>query len=62
MKPKVYVLWHQPSNYLATCEIRSSGGLPLLSVCDDEFTGINPFYSYPFSMLYSFGWIKIGEL
>ncbi len=62
MKPKIIVLWHQPSNFLATSEIRTRGGLPLLAVCDDEFKGINPFFSYPITMLIHFGWTVIGEL
>ncbi len=62
MKPKVMVLWHKPSNYLATAEIRLHGGLPLLAVCDDEYMGINPFYSYPLNWLHYYGWFVIGEL
>jgi hypothetical protein len=62
MKPKILVLWHEPSDMLATCEINESGFLPLLAVCDEEFNGINPFYSYPLNWLTSFGWLMVGEL
>ncbi len=59
---KVKVLWHQPSNYLAVVDDRDRAGLPLLTVIDEEFTGINPFYSYPLTFLKMWGWIEIGEL
>lgn len=59
---KILVLWHEPSNYLATTEIRKDGGLPLLAVCDEEFNGINPFYAYPLGWLKGYGWHVIGEL
>jgi len=61
-KPIVRVLWHEPSNMLAAYEIRQSSGLPLLMVLDDEFTGSNPFYTYPQSFLDGFGWHVLGEL
>lgn len=61
MKPKITVLWHEPSNYMATFETRESG-LPLLYICDDEYKGINPFYAYPLYLLKTCGWIVIGEL
>lgn len=60
MKPP-RLLWHEPSNSLAVAD-PASGGLPLLTVLDDEFTGINPFYSYPLTMLQYFGWVDLGEL
>ncbi len=62
VKTKIRVLWHEPSNTLATTEIRTDGGLPLLAICDDNYTGINPFYSYPLIFLKSFGWTVLGEL
>lgn len=62
MKPKITVLWHELGNHLATFETKDSG-LPLLDICDDDFKGINPFYSYPLSWLLEYyGWVKIGEL
>lgn len=60
--PKIIVLWHEPSNMLATCQIRSEFGLPLLAVCDEEYEGINPFYSYPIEFLKHYGWIVVGDL
>lgn len=62
MSNAIFVLWHAPSNYMATCEIRKGGALPLLLILDDEFTGINPFYTYPLSFLSGYGWEVIGEL
>lgn len=59
MKPKL--LWHESSNYLAVADFKS-GGLPLLTVLDDEFTGINPFYSYPLNWLVMYGWTVLGDL
>ena len=62
MKPTtVKVLWHEPSNMLAICD-PAFGGLPLITVLDDEFTGINPFYSYPFEYLKLYGWRDLGDL
>lgn len=59
----ILVLWHEPSNMLATSEIRTDGGFPLLAVCDNEYPGINPFYAYPLDWLVrSYGWHVIGEL
>lgn len=55
------VLWHEEANVLAIVD-PAFGGLPLLNVCDDDFHGINPFYSYPVDFLKHFGWIEIGEL
>lgn len=62
MKPNTKVMWHPNSNFLGVFEIRKDGGLPLVLICDDEYKGINPFYTYPLSMLHMFGWIVIGEL
>jgi hypothetical protein len=62
MKPNIIVLWHEPSNMIATMPMNGSS-LALLSVCDDEYKGINPFYAYPTQMLIDYyGWIKLGEL
>lgn len=56
------VLWHEKGNHLAIADL-NNGGLPLLTVCDDEFGGINPFYSYPLHILIKYyGWIEIGEI
>ncbi len=63
MKPRIMVLWHEPSNFLATTEIQTAGFLPLLAICDeDEWKSKNPFYSYPISWLKDYGWHVIGEL
>ncbi len=67
MKPKLILLWHEPSNSLAVADMKNgAGGCPLITVFDDEFNGINPFYSYPLSWLLEprngYGWIKVGEL
>jgi hypothetical protein len=41
----------------------SGGGLPLITVCDDEVEMINPYYSYPYEwLLEHYGFIEIGEL
>lgn len=53
-------LWNEKANATALADCQ--GGLPLLTICDEDFTGINPFYSYPLSLLRSYGWIVIGEL
>lgn len=55
---KVKLLWHEPSNSLAIAEIKE--GLPLLTILDDEFKGINPFLAYPLLFLKSFGWVDLG--
>jgi hypothetical protein len=52
-------MWHRPSNLLALAEI--DGGLPLLLILDDDFDGLNPFYSYPLSSLKYYGWEIVGE-
>lgn len=63
MKPEIIVLWHEPSNLMATVEIDRHSSLALLSVIDDEYEGMNPFYAYPISYLISYyKWVKIGEL
>lgn len=62
MRPRILVLWHEQGNHLGVCAIREEGGLPLLLICDEEYTGINPFYSYPLSVMDMFGWHIIGEL
>lgn len=62
MKPKILVLWHMASNYLATAQIDETG-LPLLTVCDEEYKGINPFYADQDTWLCEYyGWVKVGEL
>ena len=58
---RLKLLWHTPSNFLAVADFQD-GGLPLITVLDDEFTGINPFYSYPFSILTEYGWVDLGDL
>jgi hypothetical protein len=55
------VLWHEPSNFLAVVD-PAFGGLPILTIVDEEFVGINPFYSYPLDYLSAFGWIHIGDI
>lgn len=57
----VKVLWHEPSNFMAVADF-SGPGLPLVTILDDEFTGINPYYSYPLIFLKHFGWVEIGDL
>ena len=57
---KVLWLWHEPSNMMAIAECRSD--LPHITICDDDFRGINPFYSYPLSFLGHYGWVLIGEI
>jgi hypothetical protein len=62
MKNKVAILWHEKVNYLAIADL-SRGGLPLMTILDDEYEGINPFYSLPISDLITLcDWIPIGEL
>jgi len=57
----VKLLWHEKSNCMAAADIND--GLPLLTVLDDEFHGINPFYSYPLSYLLEYcGWVYISEV
>lgn len=57
----VKLLWHEQSNCMAAAEI--NGSLPLLTIFDDEFHGINPFYSYPLAHLLDYyGWVDIGGL
>lgn len=57
----IKLLWHEKSNFLAVVEIRN-GGLPLLLVLDDEYEGINPFYSQPISFLKLYSWVDLGDL
>jgi len=55
------LLWHEKSNFMAIADV--SSGLPLLTVLDDEYHGINPFYSYPLSFLVDYyDWIDLGKL
>jgi len=62
MKSKVTVLFHEQSNFMAIADL-TGGGLPLLTILDDEFTGINPYYSYPYRyLLEHYGFVEIGEL
>jgi hypothetical protein len=58
---KLKWLWHEPSNVMCIADL--SGGLPLITVCDDDVAMINPFYSYPYKcLLEHFGFVEIGEL
>lgn len=62
MKPCCKVLYHENSNVMAVVDC-SGGGLPLLTIVDDDVKMINPFYSYPLRYLLEYyGWIEIGEL
>ena len=55
-------LWHSPSNSMALADL-SNGGLPLITLCEEDINFINPFYSYPLSFLTEYcGWVVIGEL
>lgn len=54
-------MWHEPSNMMAVLDC-GTGGLPLLSVCDERYDGMNPFYSYPFEFLKWYGWLEIGNI
>jgi hypothetical protein len=58
---RTFLLWHEPSNFLAVANVKK-GRLPLLTILDEEYRGINPFYAYPFYFLKSFGWIDLGDL
>lgn len=59
-KDKILWMWHEPSNTMALAHIRN--GLPVITVCDDTFEGINPFYSYPINYLKTWvGWVELGE-
>lgn len=58
---KPHLLWHEPSNTLAVAD-QTYGGLPLLTILDDDFVGINPYYTYPIQTLQYFGWVDLGEL
>ncbi len=60
-KPTFHIYWNEKSNHLAAAEVEL-GSLPLLTILDDEYTGINPFYSYPFIYLEMLGWVDLGEL
>lgn len=53
--------WHMPSNYVAWIDF-SLGGLPLISILDDEYEGINPFFGQPLGFLDKLGWRYLGEL
>jgi hypothetical protein len=57
---KIKWLWHEPSNMMALADC-SEEYLPLMTVCDDNWSGINPFYSYPLKFLKSFGWVELGD-
>lgn len=57
----IKLFWHEPSNLLAIADIKR-GRLPLITVIDEEYTGINPFYSYPVNWLIAYGWVDLGEL
>lgn len=59
---KFKVLWHEPSNFMCMVD-PASGGLPLLTICDDRVRTINPYYAYPLEILLQYyGFIEIGEL
>jgi hypothetical protein len=60
MASVVKLLWHEKSNFLAISD--ESIGLPLLTILDDEYEGINPFYAYPLEFLKYYSWIVIGVL
>lgn len=54
-------LWHESSNMMCVADL--SGGLPLITVCDENPGMINPFYSYPYTFLIDYyGFIEIGEI
>ena len=60
---KILWLWHEPSNTMAVADCTS--GLPLITIChtDENYRGINPFYSYPLSYLVDYyGWVNLGEI
>jgi hypothetical protein len=41
----------------------SSGGLPLITICDEDCHVMSPYYSYPYKYLIEwYGFIEIGEL
>ena len=45
------------------CVADLSGGLPLITVCDENPGMINPFYSYPYTFLIKYyGFVEIGEI
>lgn len=57
----IKLIWHEKSNFLAVCE--TSSGLPRLTILDDEYMGLNPFYGYSLDLLTEIcGWIVLGEL
>ncbi len=58
---KFKVIWHEPSNCIAVVD-PYLGGLPMLHIVDEEFKGVNPYFSYPLNFLQCFGWIVIGEI
>jgi hypothetical protein len=54
-------LWHEQSNLMCIADC-TDGGLPLLSICDDDVNMINPYYSYPLKWLIEYyGFIDLGE-
>ena len=54
-------LWHEPSNTMALAYL-SSGGLPLITICEDVSL-VNPFHVYQLSSFINYyGWVLIGEL
>jgi len=60
MSRRILWLWNEEANMMAVADCGEH--LPLLSICDEEYKGINPFYSYPLSFLQYYGWVTIGEL
>ncbi len=55
-------LWHGPSNIMVVADL-SNGGLPLITICDDEVQMINPYYSYPYKYLIEwYGFVEIGDI
>lgn len=60
-KSKLKLLWHEASNHLCIADL--SGDLPLITVIDDEYKGVNPYYTYPIIISdSSYGFIDLGEL
>jgi hypothetical protein len=57
----IRLLWHEPSNVLCLADL-SGGGLPLLTVCDNDIKMLQPYYSYPLQFLLDYyGFVDLGE-
>ena len=55
-------LWHEPSNTMVMADL-SGGGLPLITICDEDCHAMSPYYSYPYKYLLEwYGFVEIGEL